>query len=70
MIEGRAEDIDLPEKVDMIVSEWMGFYLLHESMLDSVVSAREKHLNEETGVVFPSTARIWAAAATMDKHNR
>jgi hypothetical protein len=27
----------LPEKVDIIVSEWMGFYLLHESMLESVL---------------------------------
>ncbi len=25
-------------------SEWMGFYLLHESMLDSVIRARDKHL--------------------------
>jgi predicted RNA methylase len=37
----------LPEpvdKVDIIVSEWMGFYLLHESMLASVIYARDKWL--------------------------
>jgi hypothetical protein len=28
-------DVDLLEQVDILVSEWMGFYLLHESMLAS-----------------------------------
>lgn len=31
VIHGRVEEIVLPvEKVDIIISEWMGFYLLHE----------------------------------------
>lgn len=35
VIHGKAEEIELPagQKVDVIVSEWMGFYLLHESMV-------------------------------------
>jgi protein arginine N-methyltransferase 1 len=34
VINGEIEKIDLPvQQVDIIVSEWMGFYLLHESML-------------------------------------
>ena len=33
----RVEDVQLEEKVDVVVSEWMGFYLLHESMLESVM---------------------------------
>lgn len=43
----KIEDFKLPEeieKVDIIISEWMGFYLLHESMLDSVLLARERFL--------------------------
>lgn len=60
VIEGRAEDVELPEKVDCIVSEWMGFYLLHESMLDSVISARDRWL-KPGGLMLPSSARIWAA---------
>lgn len=43
VIQGRMEDVELPEKVDLIVSEWMGFYLLHESMLPSVFIARDKY---------------------------
>ena len=29
-------------QVDLIISEWMGFYLVHESMLDSVLTVRPK----------------------------
>jgi len=32
------------EQVDVIVSEWMGYFLLYESMLDSVIWARDKYL--------------------------
>lgn len=45
VIKGRIEDVDLPvDKVDIIVSEWMGYFLLFESMLDSVLHARDKYL--------------------------
>ena len=32
------------QKVDIIISEWMGYMLLYESMLDSVLFARNKWL--------------------------
>jgi hypothetical protein len=44
------EALDLPEyqpfssQVDIIVSEWMGYFLFYESMLDSVIFARDKYL--------------------------
>ena len=49
VIRGKAEEIELGDdtKVDIMISEWMGFYLFHESMLDSVILARDKHLAEE-----------------------
>ena len=40
VIQGTIETIELPEKVDIIISEWMGYFLLRESMLDSVLLAR------------------------------
>ncbi len=40
VIRGRVEEVELPEKVDVIVSEWMGYELLYESMLESVIVAR------------------------------
>ncbi|KAM1664264.1 hypothetical protein EV1_043177 [Malus domestica] len=50
VIEGPMEDVVLPEKVDVIISEWMGYFLLRESMLDSVICARDRWL-KPTGVI-------------------
>ncbi|KAK0162858.1 hypothetical protein PV327_006600 [Microctonus hyperodae] len=42
---GRLENIDLGvDKVDAIVSEWMGYFLLFEGMLDTVIYARDNYL--------------------------
>ncbi|XP_057537334.1 protein arginine N-methyltransferase PRMT10-like [Amaranthus tricolor] len=50
VIEGSMEDVTLPEKVDVIISEWMGYFLLRESMSDSVICARDRWL-KPTGVM-------------------
>jgi hypothetical protein len=31
-------------KIDILVSEWMGYFLLFEGMLDSVLYARDRYL--------------------------
>lgn len=41
---GKIEEIKLPCKVDIIISEWMGYFLLYEAMLDSVLVARDRFL--------------------------
>ena len=64
VIHGLIENVELPEKVDVIISEWMGFYLIHESMLDSVLVARDKWLKED-GVMYPSSANIYASPCNM-----
>ncbi|OEU06928.1 S-adenosyl-L-methionine-dependent methyltransferase, partial [Fragilariopsis cylindrus CCMP1102] len=50
--------------IDVIVSEWMGYMLLRESMLDSVLIARDKYLKPSTGLMFPSHATIYLAPIT------
>lgn len=62
VVHSRVEDFKLPdgEKVDIIVSEWMGFYLLHEGMLDSVIFARDNFL-KPGGLMFPETATLYCA---------
>ena len=48
MIKGKVEEIELPvDKVDIIISEWMGYFLLYESMFDTVLYARDKWLTPE-----------------------
>ncbi|OWZ17869.1 Arginine N-methyltransferase [Phytophthora megakarya] len=45
ILRGKVEEMELPvDKVDIIVSEWMGYCLLYESMLDTVLFARDKWL--------------------------
>lgn len=57
--------VDATQKqIDIIVSEWMGFYLLHEGMLDSVICAREKFLKSD-GHMFPQTASISMAPCAL-----
>lgn len=54
------------EKIDIIVSEWMGFYLLHEGMLDSVIYARDKFLKPD-GLMFPTEATIYIAPCAIPR---
>ncbi|KAH7947422.1 hypothetical protein HPB52_011817 [Rhipicephalus sanguineus] len=63
VIQSKVEEATLPEKVDVIVSEWMGYMLLYESMLQSVIFARDKWLNKD-GVLLPEKARMFIAPLT------
>lgn len=54
------DDLEIP-KVDIIISEWMGFFLLYEGMLDSILFARDKYL-KRGGLLFPEKARLFIAA--------
>uniref|UniRef100_H2U880 Protein arginine N-methyltransferase 2 n=1 Tax=Takifugu rubripes TaxID=31033 RepID=H2U880_TAKRU len=55
VLQGRGEEVELPEKVDLLVSEWMGNCLVFEFMVESVLSARDRWLREG-GVMWPSSA--------------
>lgn len=62
VVHTKIEDfkLEINEKVDIIVSEWMGFYLLHEGMLDSIIFARDNFL-KQGGLIFPDNATIYCA---------
>ncbi|XP_011159331.1 protein arginine N-methyltransferase 6 [Solenopsis invicta] len=62
VIHSKVEDIrpGSLENVDIIISEWMGFYLVHEGMLDSVLFARDNFLHED-GLLFPSIAKLYVS---------
>ena len=61
-IHGKVEDMTLSDipKVDIIISEWMGYCLLYEGMLDSVLFARDRFLKPD-GIMLPSQASIYLA---------
>mmetsp|Transcript_15369 Transcript_15369/g.39112 ORF Transcript_15369/g.39112 Transcript_15369/m.39112 type:complete len:369 (+) Transcript_15369:390-1496(+) len=69
VIQGLVETISLPEKVDIIVSEWMGCFLLRESMLDSLLDARDRFLKPD-GALYPSHASMYIAPAKCVEKSR
>lgn len=59
-VRGRAEELELPVRVDVLVSEWMGFFALTECMFTSVIAARDRHLRVG-GQMVPSILRLYVA---------
>jgi protein arginine N-methyltransferase 1 len=68
LIKGKVEEINLPvDSVDVIVSEWMGYCLFYESMLDTVIHARDKWL-KPGGLLFPDKACLYLTAIEDRKY--
>ncbi|KAK7292272.1 hypothetical protein RIF29_08050 [Crotalaria pallida] len=63
VIKGKVEDVELPEKADVLISEPMGTLLVNERMLESYVIARDRFLTP-TGKMFPAVGRIHMAPFT------
>jgi len=62
---GRAEDLKIEGKVDVIISEWMGYFLLFESMLDTVIYCRDNYLSD-SGCIYPDKCNISLVALDDD----
>ncbi|CAH8359880.1 unnamed protein product [Eruca vesicaria subsp. sativa] len=61
MVEELEKSIKIqPHSVDVLVSEWMGYCLLYESMLSSVLYARDRWL-KPGGAILPDTATMFVA---------
>jgi type I protein arginine methyltransferase len=60
VIEEDLADVELPGKVDVIVSEWLGGFGIDEGMLVPVLAARDRWLRPG-GVMLPATVVAWVA---------
>ncbi|KAL0717053.1 hypothetical protein Bca4012_066375 [Brassica carinata] len=61
MVEELDKSIQIqPQSVDVLVSEWMRYCLLYESMLSSVLYARDRWL-KPGGAILPDTATMFVA---------
>ena len=65
VIQSSAEELELPCQVDIIVSEWMGYILLRESMVDSLIRARNRWMKPD-GAMFPSHATMFFAPISYE----
>ncbi|KXN70544.1 S-adenosyl-L-methionine-dependent methyltransferase [Conidiobolus coronatus NRRL 28638] len=67
LVRGKIEEIQLPvPQVDIIISEWMGYFLLFESMLDSVLVAKKKYLKPD-GLLAPNYCQMMLAGFMDDQ---
>lgn len=62
VIPSKIEEVKLPEDVDMIISEPMGYMLYNERMLETYIHAR-KFLKPK-GLMFPSIGDLHVAPFT------
>ncbi|CAN4095977.1 unnamed protein product [Withania somnifera] len=60
VIKGKVEEVELPMKADILISEPMGTLLVNERMLESYVIARDRFL-VPNGKMFPTVGRIHMA---------
>eukprot|EP00803_Ostreobium_quekettii_P005732 evm.model.scf_27.21 EVM.evm.TU.scf_27.21 scf_27:168542-174913(-) len=61
VVQGRIEEIQVAEKVDVLVSEPIGTLLVNERMLETYIYARD-HFLKQGGKMFPRLGRIHVAA--------
>ena len=52
VIQSDVQDVELPEKVDVIVSEWLGGYAVDENLLPVVIQARDRWM-KPGGIMVP-----------------
>ncbi len=60
VIQGDVMDIEPPERVDVIVSEWLGGFGIDEGMLVPVIAARDRWL-KPGGTMIPGSVTAWTA---------
>jgi SAM-dependent methyltransferase len=59
-VRANAEEADIPEKADCIVSEWLGVFCLQENMLPCVAGARDRFL-KPGGKMLPEAVDLLVA---------
>uniref|UniRef100_UPI0037E939C4 histone-arginine methyltransferase CARM1 n=1 Tax=Semicossyphus pulcher TaxID=241346 RepID=UPI0037E939C4 len=65
VIPGKVEEVTLPEQVDMIISEPMGYMLFNERMLESYLHA--KKFLKPNGKMFPTIGDVHLAPFTDEQ---
>ncbi|HET9649070.1 MAG TPA: 50S ribosomal protein L11 methyltransferase, partial [Microlunatus sp.] len=60
VIQADIMDVELPERVDVVVSEWLGGFGIDEGMLAPVTAARDRWLRSG-GMMIPRSVTAWTA---------
>lgn len=79
VVSGKIEEIEIPEKVDILISEPMGYMLYNERMIESYVHAkkflRNPNKNDGSALMFPSVGDLYCApfsdeAIYLEQHQK
>ena len=68
-IQSRLEDLELDEKVDLIISVFTGNFMLTEDLLPSLFLARKRFLNKG-GNMIPERGRMLVVPVSMEDYHR
>jgi protein arginine N-methyltransferase 1 len=68
-LKAHSKNVMIPEKVDVIVQEQMGAYLLNENMIESVIDLREKYL-KANGKIIPARFELYIEPAQLNTESR
>jgi len=66
VFQADMESVELPEQVDLIVSEWLGGYGVDENLLPVVVQARDRWLKPD-GIMIPGAVSSWIVPSFDDE---
>lgn len=64
VLQSDVENVTLPEKVDVLVSEWMGGFGVDENILAPLVMTRDRHL-KPGGTMIPGRVTAYLAPAEI-----
>jgi protein arginine N-methyltransferase 1 len=65
-ITADSRTVDLPQRVDVIVSEVIGHLVVEENMLDSIIDARDRFL-KPSGKLVPRSAEVYFVPVEADR---
>lgn len=68
-INDNSKNVELPEKVDVLLSETLGSFALEENTLDFTMDARTRFL-KEGGRMIPEEIKLWLAPVQFEKMNQ
>ena len=65
VIKGTIEDFEVDDTIDIIISEWMGYCLVYELMLQSVMLARDRF---KPKIIIPNQGLIYICGFEDDSY--
>lgn len=68
VVEQDLRHLEIPEKADIIISEWMGIHVFQENMLLDLLVVRDNHL-KEGGTLIPNMVSLFIAPIKSETIN-